>query len=60
MKAQMIRLFAVVPLTLLGSTVYAGTVTHGIPTSVPLPGVLELLGIGGAVAIAVAIGRRKK
>ena len=41
-------------LSLLSSMAWAGT------TSVPEPGVLELLGIGAAVGIAIAIRKRRK
>ena len=48
------KLFAAAPLALVASLAHAGVVT------VPAPGVLELAGIGAAVAIAIALRRRKK
>ncbi len=49
------KLFAAAPLALAASLAHAG-----IPTDIPEPGVLELAGIGAAVAIVIALRRRKK
>lgn len=56
MRLTLLRLLAVVPLTLSSSALLAAEVG----STVPEPGVLELAGVGAAVAIAVALTRRRK
>ncbi len=54
MKATISRFGTAVPLALFATLAHAGSV------QVPEPGVLGLVGIGAAVAIAIALHRRKK
>ncbi len=65
MNKLIAKLLSALPLMAVGSIVQAGIPdvpcgVHGIPCQVSLPGALELAVVGAAVAIAVAIGRRKK